>query len=111
MKWTPARYAAVLLALVLFLVVFIWSTLSEPADAANPCEGTQQVTSHEWDVIQPGMSRSDVRRVLDGDGRLGPDKNVREYKVCGRGLKKLKAIIWYRDGGRVLDGGFWIQVS
>lgn len=107
---TKARYAAVLVALLVFLSVFIWSTLKEPAHAAtSPCERTHEVTNHEWDQLHDGLTRAQVRKILDGDGKKGESQGVREYPVCNR--PDTTAVIWYRNGGRILDGGFWLTVK
>lgn len=105
---TIKRAAIVAIACAVWAGLAILSSL-DPADGAadsRPC-----VTSSEWDRVDVGMSRHDVRAVLDGDGNRGPSVGVRWYRICGKAPRRIRAIVWYRDGGRTMDGGFWVEVD
>lgn len=102
-KWT-ARALGV--CLVLLLCAWFDIPIIPPAYGAadvRPC-----LTSSEWARVDVGMSRSDVRAVLDGDGNPGPSTGVRWYRVCGKAPGHVRAVVWYRDRGRTMDGGVWI---
>lgn len=99
--------AAVAVGVLALVLVCAW--FSEPAEgAASSCETTPAVTVSEWSRVDIGMTRAKVRAVLDGDGTLGPSVGVRVYPVCGK--RSWRAVVWYREGGHVMDGGFWLEV-
>lgn len=95
---------AALLGVVALLLLCAW--FGEPAHSA--ADGRRCVTASEWARVDVGMMRGQVREVLDGDGQLGPSVGVREYPVCGK--RSWRAVVWYREGGRVMAGGVWVEV-
>lgn len=97
--------AAALVGAVALLLLCAWfGAPAEGAADSRPC-----VTASEWSRVDVGMTRAEVRSVLDGDGHLGESVGVRWYRVCGKAPRHVRAFVWYRDQGRTMDGGLWIE--
>lgn len=104
--------AGALVSLAVVVAIYVWLGYAIAGGVAHGAVACPRayVTGAEWDRVQPGMTRAEVREVLGGDGRLGPSVGVREYRVCGEGRRNVRAIVWYEQHGRIMAGGLWLEV-
>lgn len=107
-----ARWALVLLALIVFLTVFIWSTIKDPADAAVPSKvkcPRSYVTTTEWSLLEVPMPAKKARAILDGPGmRVPHHPHMRYYNICGHeNAEQAQAVFWF-NRGRLVYGAWYV---
>jgi hypothetical protein len=110
-----AKYAAILVTLLLFVAGFIWA--GEPSEGAtekgDPCPDATTITASEWGrvVNRVEISAKEARTVLGGVGYREPGHpHMRVYDICGHPNAYLaEARFWFNHGKLVY--GAWIVVT
>lgn len=92
-KNTKINWALALVALLGFLVVFLFSQV-ERADAYQDNNTKHKVSQGEWFSLKAGMPRHEVEELLDGPGHAG-QKHTRWYRWAYGSVKQIRVVVSY----------------
>lgn len=103
-----ARWATVLVVLLLSLSAFIASTINDRADAAPSSNGTSInsipgvedtqdcVTFGEWGRIKIHMTKKQAVDLLDGFGTKAESFGVRWYRACEKSTNRQRIFLHFK---------------
>lgn len=95
-------WASMIIAGLIFLAVLIWSTIKSPeanaVPGSNKDDRTHAVTVGEWYSLKAGMTRTEVRELLDGPGHVADtQKHTEWYRFAGTSPKFFRVIVSYHN--------------